>query len=104
MSTRLPDPIDLVEPVTLAARALVRADTCVIVVVVIGDLADVWQSVGVDVARCKADGEDGSGRMDGLGEDVGWEGEGADVIKHFLGRLELGLWVTDGLKRFATVR
>jgi len=40
------------------------------------------QAKGLDVAGGETDGEDGLGWVDGLGEDVGAEGEAADVFEH----------------------
>ena len=34
------------------------------------------------MAGCKSDGDEGLGRMDRLSEEVGGEGEGADIFEH----------------------
>lgn len=36
------------------------------------------------MAAGEADGDNGFGGVDGLGEDVGGEGEGAEAVEHFV--------------------
>lgn len=41
-----------------------------------------WETEGLDVTGGETDSEDGLGGVDCLGENVGAEGEAADVFEH----------------------